>query len=262
MSELPAWVEGYRGKPFLRDADGPDAYDCYGLIRAVLRDVWGAATPALDGAWHLDTAAQLRAATGTPDSPWRVTNDPPSVGDVLAFLPPRSAGELHVGIVVAPGVMLHARQEGGSQTARYDRPPWAVLRIGPVWRHEALRGPVTDLHVGDVLESERVPVPLAMAEARGDEREPHQGLAGPLRAHLRPLDVSVVPAASGGSAVGARVRDGGPAVHPAAFSDFDAPRGDRHVESPLCVDRRFVELDPPGRFALLVPEAPAIRREV
>ena len=135
MSEMPAWVESYRGRPFLRGADGPDAFDCYGLVRAVLRDVWGAVTPALDGAWHLSTAARLALALEDAACPWTAADSKLAPGDVLTFHAPSDAAELHVGIVVSPGFMLHARQDAGVTTARYDRAPWAVLRFGAAWRH-------------------------------------------------------------------------------------------------------------------------------
>lgn len=137
-TEVPAWVERYRGRPFLRGSDGPEAFDCYGLVRAVLRDVWGASTPALDGAWHLDSAERLDAALEAPGSPWTAAEGQPLPGDVLTFHGPQAGSELHVAIVVADGWVLQARQGEGVHTSRFDRPPWALLRFGPPWRHVAL----------------------------------------------------------------------------------------------------------------------------
>jgi len=136
---LPAWVEEYRGKPFRRDADGPDAFDCYGLVRAVLRERWGAETPALDERWHADAAAALGMALDAPDCPWADADGDPLPGDVLTFAVPEQR-ELHVGIVVAPGWFLHARLDEGVRTERLDRLPWAALRFGPAYRHRALGG--------------------------------------------------------------------------------------------------------------------------
>ena len=139
MSELPAWVDDYRGRPFLRGANGPDAYDCYGLVRRVLLDRWGAHTPSLDGAWHLDAAARLAMAVDDPATPWlRVPGAALEGGDVLTFVDTAPPHQLHVGIVVAPGWMLHAQHDTGVVTARYDRAPWALLRFGAAWRHVAV----------------------------------------------------------------------------------------------------------------------------
>ncbi len=132
---LPAWVEEYRGRPFERGAAGPDAFDCYGLCCAVLRERWGDDPPALDGVHLEPTRGRLGAAVAPQGGFWReVTDAVPVPGDVLAFLPPGPTAELHVAIVVAPPWMLHARQGHGVHTARYDRVPWILWRIGGVFR--------------------------------------------------------------------------------------------------------------------------------
>jgi len=136
-AQPPSWAAPYLGKPFRRDASGPDAYDCYGLVVAVLRDHWGLETPALEGAHLLETHARLAAALEAPECPWAQVGDPATPGDVLTFLAGAGA-ELHVGIVVAEGWMLHAREDEGVALARTDRLPWVAFRIGPVFRHRGL----------------------------------------------------------------------------------------------------------------------------
>ena len=39
------WTADYLGKPWRNGADGPDAFDCYGLVRAVYRDRYGIEMP-------------------------------------------------------------------------------------------------------------------------------------------------------------------------------------------------------------------------
>lgn len=135
---IPAWVDLYRGKPWERGSDGPESYDCYGLVRAVLRDRWGLTTPNLDGAWHLAAADALEAALQRDDSPWVRWDGAPAPGDVVAFVGP-PGHDLHVGIVVAPGWMLSARRDDGVRTDRYDRGAWGAMRSGPAWRHRDMR---------------------------------------------------------------------------------------------------------------------------
>ena len=130
---LPAWVEDYRSRPFERGADGPDFYDCYGLVCAVLRERWGAVVPSIDSIHTLADEGRLAAILEPADSPW-VACDGGRVGDAIAFRAPGNEAELHVGIVVAPGWMLHARAGVGVETARYERMPWAVLRVA-AFRH-------------------------------------------------------------------------------------------------------------------------------
>lgn len=137
---MPAWVDLYRGKPFRREADGPDAYDCYGLVRAILRDQCGLETPALEGAWHMDMHDRLTHALGVPNSPWVAVDENPRLGDVLTFEDPSPLRELHVGLAIGGRWMIHARQKEGVATARLDRLPWVALRFGPCYRHEGLEG--------------------------------------------------------------------------------------------------------------------------
>ena|SRR3990167_1739349 len=137
MTRMPAWVDDYRGRPFRLGARGPDAYDCYGLVRAVLRDRWNADVPALDGLEALGTPERFRAASAAEDDLW-IAAEPPRPGDVLTFM----LDGLHVGVVVAEGWMLHARSRLGVATSRYDQMPWAAVRVGPAYRHHALTDPV------------------------------------------------------------------------------------------------------------------------
>ncbi len=142
MTSLPRWVDDYRGRPFERGRDGPDAFDCYGLVRAVLRDQWGAETPPLDGVWHLGLSGRLTAALVDPECPWTDVPQGEALapGDVLTMTTPGGARELHVGVVVDERWFLHARQEVGVQTARHDQGVWRTLRFGPAYRHRDLVG--------------------------------------------------------------------------------------------------------------------------
>lgn len=46
MSDLTKhWVMNYLGKPWDSGAQGPDAYDCFGLVRAVQRDFFNREMP-------------------------------------------------------------------------------------------------------------------------------------------------------------------------------------------------------------------------
>lgn len=129
MTDLPVWVRDYRGRPFVRGSEGPDGYDCYGIVRAVLRDHFGREAPCLSDRWTLEARSALAAA----HEAWEPIHAHEQPGDVLAFVIPTQR-ELHVGIVVAPGWMLHARAGEGVRTERTDRLPWLLLREGPAWR--------------------------------------------------------------------------------------------------------------------------------
>ena len=132
---LPAWVESYRGIPYRRRGIGPDAFDCYGLVVTVLRDQFGVDVAALRHARGMRLVARLAAAFDDPGARWAEVDGEPEPGDALLFEGPEN---VHVGVVVAPGWMLHADERNGVETARFARMPWAALRLGPAFRHRAL----------------------------------------------------------------------------------------------------------------------------
>jgi len=43
----PHWAEQYLGKPWVLGTSGPDTYDCWGLVRAVLREQFTIDVPAI-----------------------------------------------------------------------------------------------------------------------------------------------------------------------------------------------------------------------
>jgi hypothetical protein len=46
------WAAAYIGKPWVAGADGPDAYDCLGLVRAVYRQQFAIDIPRVDANAH------------------------------------------------------------------------------------------------------------------------------------------------------------------------------------------------------------------
>lgn len=137
----PKWVDRYVGKPFQWGADGPDAFDCYGLVCAVLRDQWGADCPALVGPRGHGTTQEFTAQVGASDCPWLpIAESEIRPGDVLAMSLPQETGpdDLHVAVVIAPGLMLHASLALGVQVARYDRGNLRLCRVGSPYRHRDL----------------------------------------------------------------------------------------------------------------------------
>jgi cell wall-associated NlpC family hydrolase len=132
-------ADRYLGRPFRWGADGPDAFDCYGLVCAVLRDEFGVECPPLVGSRAPMRTHEFAAQVEAADCPWSPVLGEPSPGDVLAMSVPGPHGdELHVGIVTGPGTMLHTTSAAGVTLGRYDRGPLALTRIGPPYRHRGL----------------------------------------------------------------------------------------------------------------------------
>jgi cell wall-associated NlpC family hydrolase len=111
-----SWLSLYIGRPWREDAEGLDAYDCKGLVRAVQRSVWDREVPALLHAGKLTDWAAVRAACASEG--WRPVDAPPEEGDILVVHGPRGP---HVGTFVRHGRLLqvlHAfgrRDESGRQ---------------------------------------------------------------------------------------------------------------------------------------------------
>lgn len=130
-----ASLDGYAGIPYLEGGRGRAGCDCWGIVRLYLIEVHG-----------LDDLPLFEGPTIPADHPYlgegragrlpwrRVERDEIRVGDVGLWL--RRHGELHSGVVVAPGLVLH------------NDSPHHGSRIQPIahvtggepewWRHAAL----------------------------------------------------------------------------------------------------------------------------
>lgn len=103
------------GLPYRLGAAGPDAVDCWGLVRLACQRVHGVTPPPLATA-H-DAALQARAQG------WRRVRGQPQPGDVLHMR--NAAGLLHVGMVVQVRrrlELLHAVAGGSVCQPLHDLP--------------------------------------------------------------------------------------------------------------------------------------------
>lgn len=104
----PEQVRRYVGLPYRAGADGPDEYDCRGLVRHVLRDHFGRDVPALPVGGDLSALWAASVASGQ----WE-TIDSPRPGDAVVM---RGGDDPHVGVYLEPGRsgVLHAYEAAGS----------------------------------------------------------------------------------------------------------------------------------------------------
>lgn len=103
------WVLDYLGKPWIAGGSGPEAYDCWGLVRAVYRERLGILLPEVDVS-ALSPLAVRRALAGHEErSHWRALAGPAPYAVALM-----SYGERphHVGLWTGEGV-LHAIEGAG-----------------------------------------------------------------------------------------------------------------------------------------------------
>jgi cell wall-associated NlpC family hydrolase len=112
MPALPytLWAD-LLGKPWQKDARGPDAYDCVGLLLEIERRL-GRSVP--------EYASDIRVVASALAACDKV--DIPLPGDAILI---RSANpRWHVAVVCGAGWMLHAREGAGVLKERYNSFPW------------------------------------------------------------------------------------------------------------------------------------------
>jgi cell wall-associated NlpC family hydrolase len=132
------WTREYVGLPKLHAGRSRDGIDCYGLVWLVYRDVLGLALPGLAGeAMDATERAEIAALinSGCAAAPWRPI-DPGTEREFDMVVFRRGKLESHVGLVVAPGRMLHIVDVGQSHIGSYVEGPWRPRLVG-FHRHEA-----------------------------------------------------------------------------------------------------------------------------
>jgi cell wall-associated NlpC family hydrolase len=111
MEALPAWAAGYVGLPFLEHGRSRAGVDCWGLVRLVYAERLGVALPSYlaghDGVGRADAEAIARLVRGgLAIDGWRAV--PAGEERELDGILLRTFGHpMHMGVVLAPGRMLH-----------------------------------------------------------------------------------------------------------------------------------------------------------
>lgn len=138
------WSTAYLNLPWTPGGNGPDAYDCWGLVRKVQLTQYGHDMPTLrvgdiEAEPHQWSAIRSMVQRG----PWQRTEERPREGDILMML--NAEGKPHVGIVIelprlsvlhaVGGLDEHGVPYGAVRIDALDQ--LAVLGFGhfEVWRH-------------------------------------------------------------------------------------------------------------------------------
>lgn len=135
------WAARYVGIPFLSGGRTRAAVDCWGLVRLVFAERAGITLPSHDTVAADDllrVMGRVREAVLIP--PW--TTRVPLGGErpldvvVMSDRPGKSI-PTHVGVIVAPGSVLHAQEATMSSIMRLDAPALRGRVLG-IYRHDAL----------------------------------------------------------------------------------------------------------------------------
>lgn len=136
------WWGKWIGLPFVSGGRGPAAYDCWGLVRAVMAEVHGIALPEHDGVDAGDALRIARRMTrGQTDGSFARVNAPRAFDVMLATHGPTSRLPGHAGIMIDDTRVLHIWRPTGSHVLRLSDPALA-RRVCGFFRHEALAGEV------------------------------------------------------------------------------------------------------------------------
>ncbi|WP_164681912.1 C40 family peptidase [Fuscovulum blasticum] len=129
------WWEAYVGLPFVDGGRGPDAYDCWGLVRQVYADLLGIDLPSYGEISAMDLIRIARTMRAGADDGWRV----PAIPDELDVVLMRGTGGrssvVHVGVMVSQTRLLHI--EAGSGAVVVPVSHWSVAGRIIGWRRRA-----------------------------------------------------------------------------------------------------------------------------
>lgn len=132
-SDPPIWTADFIGIPFIDHGSDFAGCDCWGLVCLVYRERFGIRLPAYGGGYRdsrdgeqIETLCGIEAARAWQPTAW------PAEGDVVLL---RIEGRpWHVGVAVAPGLMLHTLRGAEAVLEYYEGKTWKN-RIEGFYRH-------------------------------------------------------------------------------------------------------------------------------
>lgn len=130
--------EPYIGKPFEENARGPHAFDCWGLARAIYKDLHGIDLPSYGEIDAADLLAVARTMAGAEVAdPWHLVASPAECDIALMRSPRGGRAIIHVGVMVDAGNVLHTQRASHSVIVPIDH--YSVSgRIAGFRRHRLL----------------------------------------------------------------------------------------------------------------------------
>lgn len=280
MQSQPEWVRKYVGLPSQDCGRGPSHFDCYGLLRHVYDVEKGIGLPAfasLSEEFADAAQAQIEQERGSWLEVEPGTEQPLDL--VLCYKTFRQGKHyilrpLHIGVVSAPGVMLHAEGKIGACLEEYRENPIWARRVAGFFRHTALArggevGPADPFLRHEIVASEGTTIAAIVAElGMGGEVELEfvrvtwedgtpamaEEWDTPLRAGTR-LCVSVVPKGGGaGLRIGLQVGIIGLAI---AATVFAGPLGGLAVSMLGTIAMGMFLPPPSNKPTKLEPSSPA-----
>ena len=139
MALPPAWCAPYIGLPYVPGGRSADAVDCWGILVLVCRQQFGREVPVYDGVFWDKGCDRVALgdfmAVESPKSWVKIPLSEAVPGDGIQF---NMMGEpIHVGVIVADGLMLHCERGKNSCVEDFNSIRWRN-RIAGAFRFEVL----------------------------------------------------------------------------------------------------------------------------
>ena len=129
---IPTWADQYVGAEYENHGRGPK-FDCWGLARAVMREQFQIDLETLcDDYDDAQNGEAVHALIQREKNRWVEVEDIEQEGDLLLFRVKQF--EWHVGVVLAPGVMLHIMKGCNAVIERFRGLKWSS-RLAGIYRH-------------------------------------------------------------------------------------------------------------------------------
>lgn len=132
---IPPWAARYIGIPYVESGRDGNGLDCWGLLVLIWREQYGIDLPFYDGPHWARGANRAEIAEAIRAEQSRYVEVPVGAekeGDGIVL---RLAGHpLHVGLVLAPGWMIHTHESAAVCVESYIGMTWA-RRVMGFWRH-------------------------------------------------------------------------------------------------------------------------------
>lgn len=113
------WLDEYVGKPYREGCEGPDYFDCYGLVKSISERL-GNHLPSLS--FVLESAARNQLADEHRPLVNRI--DYPKFGDIVAIRQLKYV--THIGLYIGCGKMIHATAQTGVTITSLFSPKYAT----------------------------------------------------------------------------------------------------------------------------------------
>ncbi len=131
------WTRAYVGIPYADKGRDRDGVDCWGLVRLVYAELMGIELPShADGYVTAAEAADVARAIRGNMRPWSSVTRPHALDVALMRI---AGSEAHVGLVSAPGWMLHVHATIDVALERTDTLVWRRRIVG-YYRHDQVSG--------------------------------------------------------------------------------------------------------------------------